>query len=184
MRDKASPYERGRRKRSAWEAVSRGPVAFERSEFRIQGMLRYVWRGVDQDGQVLGVLVQRKRDGLAAHRFIRRLVQQTTQPPRVVVTDKWRACRQACADLLPTAKHVTCKAKNNRSENSHQPTRIRERQMKGFKSVEHAQQFLATFSAIGNLFDIGSHLLSAENRRHLQAQRWSEWLTITQPAGP
>lgn len=150
---------------------------------RIQGATMYVWRGVDQDGQVLDILVQRKRDGAAAARFIRRLNNLASQQPRRIVTDKLRAYRQACADLLPDAQHITDKAQNNRAENSHQPTRIRERQMKRFKSMAHAQRFLTIFSAIGNLFDIGAHLLTAESRQYLQAQRWREWPEITQGGG-
>lgn len=147
---------------------------------RIRGVQKYVWRGVDQDGQVLDVLVQPRRDGASARRFIQRLTKHATSLPRLVVTDKWRAYIQPCAELLPDARHLSDKGKNNRAENSHQPTRVRERQMKGFKSVGHAQQFLATFSAINNLFDVSGHLLSAKNRRRMLSQRWSEWIAITQ----
>ena len=99
---------------------------------RINGELKYLWRAVDQDGNVLDILLQERRDKAAARRFFRRLMKKTRAVPRVVVTGKLRSYRAAHREVMPSVEHRSHKGLNNRAENSHQPTRQRERAMKGF----------------------------------------------------
>jgi putative transposase len=109
---------------------------------RIQGVRHYLWRAVDQDGVVLDILVQPRRDAKAAKRFFRRLLKGLQYVPRVIVTDKLRSHGVAHRQLLPKAEHRQSRYLNNRAENSHRPRRRRERQMQRFKSLKHAQDFL------------------------------------------
>lgn len=145
---------------------------------RIAGQLQYLWRGVDQDGHVIDVLVQTRRDMGAAMRFLQKLRRKAGKTPRIVVTDKLRSYIKPCRHLLPTAMHVSDKAMNNRAENSHQPTRQRERRMRGFKSFKQAQRFLSIFSQFCNFFPTARHALSAENFRVLLARRLVEWRAL------
>ncbi|WP_344646283.1 IS6 family transposase, partial [Streptomyces fimbriatus] len=110
---------------------------------KINGRLQYLWRAVDQDGNVLDILVQNRRDKAAAGRFFRRLLTKTRTVPRVIVTDKLRSYRAAHREVMPCVEHRQSKYLNNRAENSHQPTRQRERAMKGFRSAGAAQRFLS-----------------------------------------
>jgi len=108
---------------------------------KINGRLHYLWRAVDQDGDVLDILVQRHRDKKAAKRFFRKLLKGLRYVPRVIITDKLRTYRAARAEALPSVEHCQDNWRNNRAENSHQPTRLRERVMRRFKSAGHAQRF-------------------------------------------
>jgi putative transposase len=109
---------------------------------KINGMQHYLWRAVDQTGAVIDILVQPKRDRFAAMRFFRKLLHTTGCQPRVIITDKLRSYGAAKKIILPRVAHRQSRYLNNRAENSHQPTRQRERRMKCFKSPEHAQRFL------------------------------------------
>jgi putative transposase len=102
---------------------------------KINGQIRYLWRAADQDGTVLDILVQNRRDKAAARRFFRRLLKKTGAVPRVIVTDKLRSYGAAHREAMPSTEHRSHKGLNNRAENSHQPTRQREHTMKGFRSV-------------------------------------------------
>src|SRR5687768_685327 len=106
--------------------------------------MRYLWRAVDQDGNVLDILVTDKRDAAAARRFFRKLLKGTEAVPRVIVTDRLRSYGAAHRQVMPSVEHRSSKYLNNRAENSHIPTRERERRMKGFRSVGTAQRFLAS----------------------------------------
>jgi putative transposase len=110
---------------------------------KINGRLHYLWRAVDQDGDLLDILVQNRRDKKAARKFFRKLLKGLRYVPRVIVTDKLRSYRAAKAELLPSVEHCQQKYQNNRAENSHQPTRLRERVMRRFKSAGQAQRFLS-----------------------------------------
>ncbi len=105
---------------------------------QINGQQHYLWRAVDQDGQVLDILVQARRDKRAAVRFLRKLLKGLAYVPRVVVTDKLASYGAALREVLPNVEHRRHKGLNNRAENSHQPTRERERRMRRFKSPGHA----------------------------------------------
>jgi putative transposase len=110
---------------------------------RIRGVQHYLWRAVDQDGVVLDIMVQARRDANAAKRFFKRLLKGLLYVPRVIVTDKLRSYGVAQRTLLPDVEHRQSRYLNNRAENSHRPTRRRERQMQRFKSPEQAHAFLS-----------------------------------------
>jgi putative transposase len=128
---------------------------------KINGETHYLWRAVDQKGNVLDILVRRHRNAKAAKKFFRKLLKGLRYVPRVVVTDKLRSYGAAPRELLPGVTHRQSKYLNNRAENSHQPTRERERAMKWFKSPGHAQRFLAAFSGIWPHFRPRRHRLRA-----------------------
>jgi putative transposase len=141
-----------------------------------------LWRAVDQDGNVLDILVQNRRDKAAAGRFFRRLMKKTHAVPRVVVTDELRSYGAAHREVMPSVEHRSHKGLNNRAENSHQPTRQRERAMKGFRSVGAAQRFLSAFSGISPHFRPRRHLMPAHNYRAEMTVRFAIWEQITQVA--
>src|SRR3954453_20718063 len=120
-----------------------------------------VWRAVDQDGIVLEVLVQSRRDQRAAKRLLRKLLKKQGRPPRGLITDKLASYPAAKKELMPGVEHRLHKGLNNRAENSHQPTRRRERQMKRFKSARQAQRFLSAHDQINNLFHLRRDHISA-----------------------
>ncbi len=103
----------------------------------------YLWRAVDQDGNILDILVQRRRDKHAAKRFFRKLLKGLAYVPRVIITDKLKSYSAAQREIMARVEPRQHRDLNNRAENSHQPTRQRERRMQGFKSPGHAQRFLS-----------------------------------------
>jgi putative transposase len=119
------------------------------------GRLHYLWRAVDQDGDVLDILVQRNRDKKAAKKFFRKLLKGLRYVPNVIITDKLRSYGAAKAEVLASVEHHRDKGQNNRVGNSHQPTRLRERVMRRFKSAGHAQRFLSAIGIIGSHFRLG-----------------------------
>ena len=123
---------------------------------KIQGRQYYLWRAVDQDGDVVDVLLQHRRDGKAAKRFFKRLLRASGSEPGRIVTDKLRSYGVAHRELIPDAFHDTSQYANNRAELSHQPTRVRERGMRRFKSMHQAQRFLSTHATVYNLFQSGA----------------------------
>ncbi len=146
---------------------------------KINGEQRYLWRAVDADGNVLDILVQNRRDTVAARRFFRKLMKVTRLVPRVVVTDKLRSYGAAHRQVMPSVEHRAHKGLNNRAENSHQPTRQRERAMKGFRTVGAAQRFLAAFSGISPHFRPRRHLMTATEHRTEMIKRFVIWDQIT-----
>ena len=132
---------------------------------KIQGKQHYLWRADDQDGEVVNVFLQKRRDGKAAKRFLKRLLRVHKDEPRKIVTDKLRSYGVAHRELIPETIHDTSKYANNRAELSHQPTRVRARGMRKFKSMHQAQRFLSAHAAVYNLFNLGRHLVSAKNYR-------------------
>ena len=145
----------------------------------IQGQRQYLWRAVDQDGDVLDILVQPRRDRRAAKRFFRKLLKGQGSEPRRLVTDKLRSYGAAHRTVMPSVLHDTSRYANNRAEVSHQPTRQRERQMRRFKSVAQAQRFLSVHGVILNLFRVGRHLLRPANHRILRARSFLVWSEVT-----
>jgi putative transposase len=109
----------------------------------IKGARHYLWRAVDQDGHVLDILVQSRRNKIAAKKFFRKLLKGLMYVPRVIITDKLKSYGAAKREILPGVEYRQHRYLNNRAENSHQPTRQRERRMQGFKSPGHAQRFLS-----------------------------------------
>jgi putative transposase len=142
---------------------------------KINGKQHYLWRAVDQDGEVVDVFLQARRDGVAAKRFFKRLLRSHRGEPRKIVTDKLRSYDVAHRELIPEIIHVTDRYANNRAEQSHEPTRVRERGMRGFKSVKQARRFLGAHAAVSNLFNLGMHLVRAEHYRDLRVSAFAEW---------
>ena len=142
---------------------------------QINGKQHYLWRAVDQDGEVVDVYLQAKRDGVAAKRFFKRLLRSHGGEPRKIVTDKLRSYGVAHRELIPDTIHSTKQYENNRAEQSHEATRVRERVMRKFKSVRQAQRFLGTHAAVSNLFNLGRHLVGAEHYRNLRISAFAEW---------
>jgi putative transposase len=142
---------------------------------RIQGELHYLWRAVDQHGVVLDVLVQKRRDGKAAKRFFKRLLKGLQYVPRVIVTDKLKSYGVAKRAVLPTVEHRQSRYLNNRAENSHRPTRRRERQMQRFKSSRQAQEFLSAHASIYGHFHPRRHLMKASEYRVARANAFNIW---------
>jgi putative transposase len=142
---------------------------------KINGRLHYLWRAVDQDGDVLDILVQSRRDKKAAKKFFRKLLKGLRYVPRVIITDKLRSYSAAKAEVMPSVEHLQQKYQNNRAENSHQLTRLRERLMRRFKSAGHAQRFLSAFGIIISHFRPGRHLCTARVYRALMKRRFADW---------
>ena len=142
---------------------------------RIQGVQHYLWRAVDQHGVVLDILVQARRDAQAAKRFFKRLLKGLQYEPRVIVTDKLRSYGVAQRQLLPGVEHRQSRYLNNRAENSHRPTRRRERQMQRFKSSWQAQDFLSAHSFIYGHFRPQRHQLAACDYREIRSNAFNVW---------
>ena len=145
---------------------------------KIDGKQHYLWRAVDQDGEVIDVYLQKRRDGAAAKRFFKRLLKKHHDEPRKIVTDKLRSYSVAHRELIPDSIHDTSQYANNRAELSHQPTRVRERVMRRFKSVVRAQRFLGVHSVVYNLFNLGRHLISANHYRLFRMRAFASWKSV------
>lgn len=145
----------------------------------IRGKKHFLWRAVDQQGNVLDILVQSRRDKKGAKRFFRKLLKGLEYVPRVIITDKLASYGAAKREILPGVEHRQHKRLNNRAENSHQPTRLRERKMRRFKSVGHAQRFLAAFGPIYEHFQPRRHRLSAQDYRATLQSRFQVWDEVT-----
>ena len=145
---------------------------------QINGKQHYLWRAVDQDGDVVDVFLQAKRDGAAARRFFKRLLRSNGGVPRKIVTDKLRSYGVAHQELMPDVIHDTTHYGNNRVEQSHEATRVRERGMRQFKSVGQAQRFVTVHAAVQNLFNLGRHLVKAQHYRDLRVSAFTEWSRV------
>ena len=146
---------------------------------KINGVTHYLWRAVDQNGVVLDILVQPKRDRFAAIRFFSKLLRATGRKPRVIITDKLRSYGAAKRVVMPGVAHRQHRYLNNRAENSHQPTRERERRMRRFKSARHAQKFVEVHGIVISHFRPRRHLLSAADYRELRSKRFRIWNEVT-----
>jgi transposase-like protein len=142
---------------------------------KIDGRMLYLWRAVDAEGEVLDVLVQSKRNEHAALKLMRKLLKKYAFVPKRLVTDDLRSYGAAVRDLRIESRHERGRWKNNRVENSHQPTRRRERKMQRFKSAGSAQKFLSIHAAVYNTFNVQRHLASAQTHRTLRAVAMSTW---------
>src|SRR5215212_5191506 len=145
---------------------------------KIAGKKHWVWRAVNQDGLVLDILVQSRRDNRAATRLLRKLLKRQCRAPRVMITDKL-ASYGAAKEITPGIEHRQHKGLNNRAENSHQPTRRRERQMKRFKSARQVQRFLSAHDQINNLFYLRRDYVPADQYRAARTQAFQTWAEVT-----
>ncbi len=146
---------------------------------KIRGQRHYLWRAVDQDGDVIDILVQRFRNAHAAKRFFRKLLKGQGSTPWRLVTDQLKSYGAARRSIMPSVEHNTARYANNRAEVSHQPTRQRERQMRRFKSAGQAQRFLSVHGIIQNFFRLGRHRLRSENYRRLRERSFKAWSAAT-----
>ena len=128
---------------------------------------------------MLDILVQSHRNRKAAKKFFRKLLKGLQYVPRAIITDKLKSYHAAKRELLPSVEHLQEKGLNNRAENSHQPTRLRERVMKRFKSPGHAQRFLSPFGIINSHFRVGRHLYRASGYRGVRKLRFTLWEEAT-----
>jgi len=149
---------------------------------KIDGRMVYLWRAVDAEGEVLDVLVQSKRNKHAALKLMRKLLRTYAFVPERLVTDDLRSYSAAVRVLGIERRHERGRWKNNRAENSHQPTRRRERKMQRFKSPGSAQKFLSTHAAVYNTFKVQRHLTSAQTHRTLRAAAMDTWRTAVAAA--
>jgi putative transposase len=150
----------------------------------LRGEPYLLWRAVDEHGAELDILIQKRRDKAAAKRFFKRVLR-SSPVPRKIVTDQLRSYPAAKAEIpeLANVKHVFVKAAarlNNRAENSHQPTRERERRMRGFRDPKRTQKFLSCFGPIRQNFALKRHLLRASLYRKQLAARFIAWCEITE----
>ena len=146
---------------------------------KIAGKKHWLWRAVDQDGLVLDILVQSRRDKRAAKRLLRKLLKRQCRAPRVMITDKLGSYGAAKSEVMPSVEHRKHKGLNDRAENSHQPTRWREWQMKRFKSAGQAQRFLSAHGGINNLFHLRRDHVPADQYRAARAQAFQTWAEVS-----
>ena len=146
---------------------------------RVQGVQHYLWRAVDQDGVVLDILVQPRRDAKAAKQFFKRLLKGLQYQPPVIVTDKLKSYGVAQRAVPPKVEHRQSRYLNNRAENSHRPTRRRESLMQRVKSPTQAQEFLSAHGFIYGHFHPRRHLMSASMYRKVRAKAFKVWLLET-----
>ena len=145
---------------------------------KIGGKQHYLWRAVDQDGEVVDVYLQERRDASAAKRFFQRFLK-AGGVPREIVTDKLRSYGVAHRTLIPEARHNTEQYANNRAELSHQPTRARERGMRQFKSIQQAQRFLEIHATVYNLFNLHRHSLCRRSFKLFRIRSFPTWDAVT-----
>ncbi len=146
---------------------------------KFHGELHYLWRAVDQDGDVIDILVTKKRNRRAAKRFFRKVLKGQGQVPWKLTTDKLRSYSAAHREVFPSVEHRTGQYENNRAEVSHQHTREQKRQMRRFKSMSQAQRFLAVHAPIQNLFRVGRQHLQAVHHRLLRDRAFADWREAT-----
>lgn len=146
---------------------------------RFKGELHYLWRAVDQDGETIDILVQKRRNKQAAKSFFRKLLKGQCASPRRMITDKLKSYSAAHREVMPSVTHSTEQYENNRAEVSREPTRQRERQMRRFKTAGQAQRFLTVRCAVGNLFRLGRHLFRATHYREFRSRAFSKWQQVT-----
>jgi len=145
----------------------------------IKGKRHWLWREVVQYGYVLDVLVQSKRDTQAAERLMRKLLRKHGKTPRVMVTDKLKSYAAANRKMGLKFEHRQHKGLNNRAENSHQPTRVRKKVMRRFKSACQLQHFLSVHDQVANQFMHCRYNCDAMQKRELHIQAFDAWNEVT-----
>jgi transposase-like protein len=142
---------------------------------RIAGKRMYLWRAVDDEGEVLDMLVQRRRDTRSALRLMRKLLKKQGFVPKLLVTDKLRSYACAFRRLRLTCRHEQGLRKNSRAENSHLAVRRREHKLQRFKSARSAQRFLNMHGAVHNALNFQRHLISRSTLRIFRAEATAQW---------
>ena len=145
----------------------------------VEGQRRYLWRAVVQDGDLIDILVQQRKDTQAAKRVFRKVLGSQTQPPIEITTDNLRRYAAAKRDVLSSVSHCQDRYANNRAEVSHEPTREQARPMRGFRADGQAQRFLSVHGQCNNLFRLGRHLLAAPNYRMMRQVAFRTWSQVT-----
>jgi putative transposase len=145
----------------------------------IAGEKHWLWRAVDQEGFVLDVLVQSRRDKKAAKRLLRKLLKKQGRAPRVLITDKLRSYAAAKREIMLGVEHRQHKGLNNRAENSHQPTRRRERIIKRFKSPRQVQRFFSSHDQVANVFSRRPDQDTAATFHSARHQAFTTWTEVT-----
>ena len=167
-----------------WMAPQRPPASIVQDLYldelfvTIRGQRQYLWRAVDDEGEVLEVLAQSRRNKRAALKLLRKLLKKQGYIPDEIVTDKLGSYSAALRELGLSHLHVTGGRLNNRAEVSHQPTRRRERRMGRFKSPGSMQRFLSVHDAIYNHFNLQRHLISRRTLRQTRTRAFTEWFEI------
>lgn len=169
-------YARNIRRRSAGQFDDKWHL--DEVVITIRGKKHWLWRAVDQDGFVLDVLVQSRRNTKAATRLMQKLLKQQGTAPRVMITDKLRSYEAAKRKIMPGVEQRSHKGLNNRAENSHQPTRRRERIMKRFKSSCQLQRFVSIHDPIANLFHLPRHEMTSNEFREMRSLAMATWWEI------
>jgi len=150
-----------------------------RSSSQFKGKRRYLWRAVDQDGDLIEILIQKRKDTKAAKRFFRKALRLQTAVPIEITTDKLRSYASAIREVMPSVPHCQDHYANNHAEVSREPTREQEKHMRGFRSDGHAQRFLSVHGQVNNLFRLGRHLLRSKNYRELRPRAFLTWSEVT-----
>jgi putative transposase len=161
-------------------AAQAPPEAARDFYLKIDGRMAYLWRAVD--AEVLDVLVQSKRNRHVALKLMRKLLRKYAFVPERLVTDDLRSCGAAARALGLDRLHERGRWRNNRAENSHPPTRRRERKMQRFKSARSAQKFLSTHAAVYDIFNVKRHLISAQTHHMLRAAAMTAWREVVAAA--
>jgi len=130
---------------------------------KIKGEIYWLWRLIDSEGEEIEILLQKRRNAKAAIRFLKLALKRVGYSPRVMITDKLRSYKKAHRILFKSVEHRSHKRLNNRIENGHQPTREKERQMRGFKSQGSAQRFLSSMGVFLNLLKVGRYKYSVQD---------------------
>jgi len=150
---------------------------------KIRGQRMYLWRAVDDEGEVLDVLVQQRRNKAAALKLLRTLLRNQGVRPETITTDKLSSYRAATTVLGLAERHKPGGMReNNRAENSHLPIRRRERKQQKFKSQGSAQRFLSTHAAVYNVFNTQPHLIRRSTLRRFRAETHQTWAAATAAA--
>ena len=166
-----------------FEALHRLGDLLDEAVIKVRREIFYLWHAVDQHGDVLDMMVQKRRNKKAATRFLGKLVKQYGQP-RGMITDKLRSNGAAKKEAMPDVDHRQHKGLNNRAETSHKPTRRRERVMQRFKSPHHAQRFCAAHDQINTLFRPCRRRLTRASYRHARSDAFDHWADFTKELTP
>jgi putative transposase len=144
----------------------------------VAGEKHWLWRAVDQHGVVLDILIQSRRNAKAAKRLLRKLLKKQGRTPRMMITDKLASYSAAGREFMPGVEHRQHRGLNDRAENSHQPTRRRERIMTRFKSAGQAQRFLSVYDQVANLFRRPANTNAADHGKS-RTRAFGVWAEVT-----